>query len=136
MHAIVSVGLQCLLAQTAVDPISGGAGWVGAGLLGAVLAWLLLKYLPEQDRQRRDLIDNYAQRFDARDMRHQIVLDKISDEYRRSLDKVVEHCKEEGRTAARDISMIVEAQQEMSEILSRIWAKDARITGKPPGLTL
>jgi hypothetical protein len=38
-----------LLAQT--DPISGGAGWVGAGLLGAVLAWLLLKHLPDKDAQ-------------------------------------------------------------------------------------
>lgn len=40
-----------LIAQ--VDPagLSGGAGWVGAGLLGAVLGWLLLKHLPDKDRQ-------------------------------------------------------------------------------------
>src|SRR5262245_45428442 len=33
------------------DTLSGGAGWVGAGLLGLVLGWLLLKHLPDKDRQ-------------------------------------------------------------------------------------
>jgi hypothetical protein len=28
----------------------GGSGWVGAGLLGLVLGWLLLQYLPKKDR--------------------------------------------------------------------------------------
>ncbi len=28
-----------------------GAGWVGAGLLGSVLAWLLFKHLPAKDAQ-------------------------------------------------------------------------------------
>jgi len=40
------------------DPISGGAGWVGAGLLGLVLGWLLLKHLPDKDRQLREMIDS------------------------------------------------------------------------------
>ncbi len=44
-----------ILAQT--DPISGGAGWVGAGLLGLVLGWLLLKHLPDKDKQIKDLLD-------------------------------------------------------------------------------
>lgn len=43
-------------ADVTSDPISGGAGWVGAGLLGAVLAWLLLKHLPDKDRQLHDLL--------------------------------------------------------------------------------
>jgi hypothetical protein len=37
--------LAAFLAQSS-DPLSGGAGWVGAGLLGAVLAWLLFVHLP------------------------------------------------------------------------------------------
>jgi len=32
-------------------------GWSGAGLLGAVLGWLLLKYLPEKDRRIRELVE-------------------------------------------------------------------------------
>src|SRR5688500_11146399 len=39
------------------DPISGGAGWAGAGLLGLVLAWLLLVHLPSKDKQLKDFID-------------------------------------------------------------------------------
>ena len=46
-----------LLAQTSPDPISGGAGWVGAGLLGAVMAWLLLVHLPSKDKQLKEFID-------------------------------------------------------------------------------
>jgi len=42
-----------------IDPISGGAGWIGAGLLGAVLCWLLLVHLPAKDKQIRELIDSH-----------------------------------------------------------------------------
>ena len=47
-----------ILAQAA-DPISGGAGWVGAGLLGLVLGWLLLKHLPDKDRQSREELERH-----------------------------------------------------------------------------
>lgn len=40
----------------AADPISGGAGWFGAGLLGLVLGWLMLKHLPDKDKQVENLI--------------------------------------------------------------------------------
>lgn len=52
--------ITALVAQ-ASDPISGGAGWVGAGLLGMVLAWLLLKHLPDKDRQTREQQERWAQ---------------------------------------------------------------------------
>jgi hypothetical protein len=47
-----------LLAQqgAAPDPLSGGAGWVGAGLLGLLLMWLLLREIPDQRRQYRELL--------------------------------------------------------------------------------
>ena len=74
-----------LIAQVAqTDPISGGAGWVGAGLLGLVLAWLLLKHLPEKDRQVRDLID--SQRAELKETRK---------EYKEALDVVLAHCERE-----------------------------------------
>ena len=41
----------------AIDPITGGAGWAGAGLLSLVLGWLLLRHLPEKDRQAKELMD-------------------------------------------------------------------------------
>ena len=47
--------LLMLFAQ-ATDPISGGAGWVGAGLLGLVLMWVFFVNLPAKDKLIRDLI--------------------------------------------------------------------------------
>ncbi len=43
-----------LLAQA--ESLSGGAGWVGAGMLGVVLSWLMFKYLPDKDRQLESLV--------------------------------------------------------------------------------
>ncbi len=48
--------LIALLAQT--EALSGGSGWVGAGLLGLILAWLLLVHLPSKDKQLKDLLDS------------------------------------------------------------------------------
>lgn len=39
-----------LLAQAAPDPVSGGAGFAAAGLLGSILAWLLFVHLPAKDK--------------------------------------------------------------------------------------
>lgn len=53
MWPVIVGWLMTLAEQSAVvaDPISGGAGWVGAGLLGLVLGWLLLVHLPAKDKQ-------------------------------------------------------------------------------------
>ena len=55
---MLTIACWVLLAQTpAIDPITGGAGWVGAGLLGLVLGWLLLVHLPGKDKQLKDFIE-------------------------------------------------------------------------------
>jgi hypothetical protein len=41
------------------DAILSGSGWAGAGLLGLVLGWLLLKGLPDKDKQIKELIDTF-----------------------------------------------------------------------------
>lgn len=74
------VYLGSLIAQSSNgDPLSGGAGWVGAGLLGLVLTWLLLRHLPEKDRQLRDLIDIHLKA--EREQR---------EDFREALEKVIE----------------------------------------------
>ena len=50
--------LKLALFTQVADPISGGAGWVGAGLLGLVLGWLLLVHLPSKDKQLKDMIND------------------------------------------------------------------------------
>lgn len=57
-----------LLAQVS-DPISIiGSGWVGAGLLGAVLAWLLLVHLPARDKQFSELAREKDTQLAAKDV--------------------------------------------------------------------
>ena len=48
--------LAILLAQTP-DPLTGTTGWVGAGLLGLILAWLLFVHLPAKDKQLKEIIE-------------------------------------------------------------------------------
>jgi hypothetical protein len=55
MHAILKQ--LRLMAQTP-SPLSGEAGWLGTGLLGSVLAWLFIKYLPSKDAQLKEFIDS------------------------------------------------------------------------------
>jgi Tfp pilus assembly protein PilN len=63
-----------LFAQMAADPLSGGAGWVGAGLLGCCLAWLFFVHIPAKDRQLRDLLlDQTKERDKERTARHSML---------------------------------------------------------------
>lgn len=51
---VSGIGVAILLGAadeiTTVTSLSGGAGWVGAGLLGAVLGWLLMIRMPAWDK--------------------------------------------------------------------------------------
>lgn len=73
--------LTWLLAQN-LEVFSGNAGWAGAGMLGAVLAWLMFVYLPSKDKQVAALIDRFIEANQRRDDR--------MDEQRRELMAVVE----------------------------------------------
>jgi hypothetical protein len=49
-----------LIAQGGLTGADGGwSGWVGAGLLGLVLGWLLYKHLPDKDQQITGLISTH-----------------------------------------------------------------------------
>lgn len=46
-----------LLAEDSVsNALAGSGGWAGAGLLGLVLGWLLLRHLPAKDVQLEKLV--------------------------------------------------------------------------------
>jgi hypothetical protein len=70
------------LPVTGGNELAGASGWAGAGLLGLVLAWLLLKHLPAKDAQIERMVANHEaeiaravtdQRKDFRDMLEQIL---------------------------------------------------------------
>ena len=46
-----------VLAQDPSGVLAGHAGWVGAGILGAVLAWLFFIHLPSKDKQLKELLE-------------------------------------------------------------------------------
>ncbi len=86
-----------VLAQQ-IDPtsLSGGAGWVGAGLLGLVLAWLLWVHLPAKDKQIKEMIES----------RDKLALD---------MAKVASDCERERRADFREALKAV-AEQTGGEI--------------------
>jgi hypothetical protein len=77
------------------DALGGGAGWLGAGLLGLVLSWLLLKHLPEKDRLILDMLKQYRDELtierskcEARDSRFCEALKVTGDHIAASLDRL------------------------------------------------
>ena len=85
-----------LLAQT--DPISGGGGWLGAGLLGLVLSWLCLVHLPTKDRREDEKDKRNQERMDKKDAQ----LTEMMREFRAALDAVIVHCNAETERIRQD----------------------------------
>ncbi len=88
-----------LLALLADDPISstlgGGAGWVGAGLLGGVLAWLLFIHLPGKDKQLKDFIDSKDKQVTDLHQRNWEMLQQLTKDYKEGMKDVALHCEQE-----------------------------------------
>lgn len=113
------MSLLILFAQVTADPLSGGAGWVGTGLLGSVLGWLLFVHLPNKDKQilgliesRDKLVDKLTADFrqslsdlvnksDAKDKEH-------SADFKQALQTVVAHCEKEVTTTVEALKKEVD----------------------------
>lgn len=100
-----------LIAQQ-VDPLSGGAGWLGAGLLGAVLAWLCFVHLPAKDKQLKEMMSAESdEREKERQSRDRIVsvfqaeLLKIQDCHLRNAERDREAFAERNRAVVQAIEM-------------------------------
>lgn len=80
------------------SPITGGAGWAGAGLLGLVLAWLLLKHLPDKDKQLTELIKIHDERMERSrlDYINSLALqsDKTDARYREVMSLFIKSCED------------------------------------------
>lgn len=129
-----------LIAQAGpVDTISGGAGWIGAGLLGAVLWWLLFKHLPAKDKQIADLIDrqdafvreltnNFRDAMQAAAAVSAAQDKERRDDYKSSLATVVAHCEKEtgqiSQAIRKDlgdlVSLVVALRSLMEEVQKTI----------------
>ena len=100
--------VQLLILAQNSDPttLAGGAGWVGAGLLGLVLGWLLLVHLPAKDKQLQQLLDGKDKQMQSILDRKWEMIQKMSADYKESIREVAAHC-----------------QQEMSE-MSKSWREE------------
>ena len=111
-----------LLAQN-IDPISGGAGWVGAGLLGLVLGWLLLKHLPEKDRQIRDLIDLHLKTETEQRIIHATLEREQRAEFRGTLSEMMEHSRRQveglGLALKEDLQSLQKVIEDLPEVIER-----------------
>lgn len=110
-------GPWILLLAQGVDTIGGSSGWVGAGLLGLILGWLLLRHLPSKDAQIKDfmetkdaqvkelilakdeqirvLSERYERKVDGLILAFQIESTDSKKEFRQALDLVLAHCDRE-----------------------------------------
>lgn len=71
--------------------LAGAEGWVGTGLLGTVLGWLLLVHLPAKDKQLKELLEAQAEERKAKELADVAAAEK----YKAALDLIVQHCKED-----------------------------------------
>jgi gas vesicle protein len=116
---IIGTGIV-LHAQT--EPISGGAGWVGAGLLGAVLAWLLLKHLPAKDKQVTDMMARRDQ-----------VVKEVADKHAVTVKDLVITFAEQQRETRMEFkealkTMMAQHDRQVSELASAMKREFAEIT--------
>ncbi len=126
--ASMLLGIGVLTAQAPMppDPISGGAGWIGAGLLGLVLSWLLLKHLPDKDKQIRDLMKDHLEAEKAqraiyaeaeKDQRtvHASLEREQRAEYRQTFDVLLDHFRRRDEGLAGALKTDMQVMQEMLE---------------------
>lgn len=97
-----SLPIHPLLAQMA-DPISGGAGWIGAGLLGVVLAWLLLLHLPAKDKQLKEMIEGRDALAKDLAIKTAEVAKQQRDDFKENLKSVTDHCKQDTEVMANSV---------------------------------
>lgn len=75
--------LSSVFADGITDPLAGGSGWLGAGMLGLVIYWLLYKHIPA-------LMSSHLEQ-----------VNQLSNAFKSSLSQVVAHCEEEMKGLAK-----------------------------------
>lgn len=83
-----------LIAQT-IPNIDGAAGWTSFGIAGLVLSWLLLKHMPDKDRQLKELIDRHDMQMQELLDRHDKAENALSVTFTNALERITQHCKDE-----------------------------------------
>lgn len=97
--------IHAILAQsTPVDVIGGASGWVGTGLLGAVLSWLMFVHLPAKDKQAKELADTHSQRLDTLGAYHVKAVETVIAGQEVQLNRILDHCRTELESVVRGVT--------------------------------
>jgi hypothetical protein len=148
--ATTALTLVPVILSQSPDAVAGTAGWVGAGLLGAVLAWLMFVHLPAKDKMitgmiegRDALVRALAERHDAtvRDLVAQVAAaDKERrDDFRANLTAILTNCQRENehvgalleKGLAETSSVIVDLRRTIEDLRAFLLGGDRK--APPPG---
>lgn len=80
------------------NAITGGAGWVGAGLLGLVLSWLLMVRMPAWDK----LMDTKDKQIQTLIETRDKLFEKIADGHSKQLEAITVACDERMQLMAKN----------------------------------
>ena len=89
------VWLLIAQASQGTDPLSGGSGWVGAGLLGLVLAWLMFRHLPAKDDQIMQMVESRDELVKSLQENHERHMMTFGLMVEKQLKMVIDHCHTE-----------------------------------------
>ena len=138
---IIDMVLLPLFSQGSSDILLGGAtGWIGAGLLGLVLGWLLLKYLPAKDQQLKEFQEEKDKQIISLIQNKDVYIIDLSGKYERKLDVVITTFKleiQETRKEFKDALAVIlahcerESAKAIETFRSEIIHIAAVIQGKP-----
>lgn len=89
------------------------SGWTSTGLVMSVLGWVLLRHLPEQDRQRKETQE-----------RHEQLIERLVQTHTMAMEKEVTRC-DAGRKESREefrqsLETVCEPMTRAIEVLGRI----------------
>jgi hypothetical protein len=143
-------------AGSVIETFPGAPAWVGTGLLGGVLGWLLFVHLPSKDKQIAGLIADRDRAMTEKDERHDAHIKGLTDrfnetmtgivvrytdqererraDYREALAVVVSHCEKEtsqtGAAIRKNLEGFTQLMEEVRDEMRRVRG-DARGEGRP-----
>lgn len=118
------VGL--LFAQEAAPTVTGAgiAGWSSFGLAGLILAWLLLKHLPDKDKQIKEMLGDHRDAITEKDGQikellssHKASLEAKDGQIQRMLDAKNEQIKVLTSSGTEQIKMMVQGASDQMKVM-------------------
>lgn len=105
------------------DPLNGNSGWVGTGLLGTVLAWLLFVHLPAKDKLLKETHENKDEHLRDLTTNKDKQLHELTERYEKKLEQTIEAFKQQGQETKTEFrnalnSIIDHCRTETSELIA------------------